>query len=78
MALSDIQNRTSVRLEQKKLRLEIDILQLEKIKQEAQLELIKEEIRSKRTGRYIMRVTAMVTGLSLLTTIFNHLGLFNK
>lgn len=56
--------------------LEIKERQLRIVKLEAEIELIQQEIETKKLGRWIMRITSTVTGLTLITTIFNHLGLF--
>jgi len=64
---------------QKKIEvLEVKERNLRIAKLEAELELISEEIESKKLGRWIMRVTSTITGLTLLTTIFNYLGLFKS
>lgn len=64
------------KLAEEKLQLEMDVLRLEKVKREAELDLIKEDIRTKQVTRMIMRATATITGLSLIWTILVHLGVF--
>lgn len=58
--------------------LEITERQLRIVKLEAEIELIQQEIETKKLSRWIMRITSTITGLTLLTTIFNYLGLFKS
>lgn len=61
-----------------KLHLEIELLEVETVKREAELELIKEQIRHKHFTRKVMKVTTTITGLSLITTVLMHFGLLPK
>ena len=61
-----------------KLTLEIALLEVETVKREAELELIKEQIRHKQFTRKVMKVTTTITGLSLITTVLMHFGLIPK
>jgi response regulator of citrate/malate metabolism len=70
-------NRSADRKMQRDIQqLQHDLLLLDITKREAELELIKEQIRTTRTSRRIMRVTATVTGLTLVATVLNYIGLF--
>jgi len=62
----------------KKLELEISILKVDLVKREAELELIKEQIRHKQFTRKVMKFTTTITGFSLLTTVLVHFGIIPK
>ncbi len=62
----------------KKLIIEIAILEVDLVKREAELDLIKEQIRHKQFTRKVMKLTTTITGLSLLTTILVHFGIIPK
>ena len=62
----------------KKLELEISILKVDLVKREAELDLIKEQIRHKQFTRKVMKFTTTITGFSLLTTVLVHFGIIPK
>ena len=65
-------------LANQKLKLEVDILRIDLVKRQAELELIKEEIRHKKFTRQVLKFTTTITGLSLLTTVLVHFGIIPK
>lgn len=50
----------------------------ETAKLKAETELFEEQSRTKRLYRVVMRVTALISGLTFITSLLNHLGWFNK
>jgi len=71
-------NSTNHSLVNEKLKLEISILKIDLVKREAELELIKEQIRHKKFTRQVMKLTTTITGLSLITTVLIHFGIIPK
>lgn len=66
------------RLDVKIKQLDIKLKEQELIKREADLELVKEQIRHKRFVRRMAKVTTTFTGLSLIASLLVHFGLVSK
>jgi hypothetical protein len=61
-----------------KLKLEISVLKMDLVKREAELELIKEDIITKKFARRVLKLTTTLTGLSLIVTVLVHFGIIPK
>ncbi|OES24677.1 hypothetical protein [Alteromonas macleodii] len=73
----------STEREMKRLQLEIlrkqnTLAELDITKREAEILLIRQQIISAKSTRMIMRVTATLTGISIIATIMNYFGVFSN
>jgi len=78
-----MQNFNSIERQQKNLQLEIlkaqrELIRLDIVKREGDIELTKQQIINAKNSRMIVRVTTMLTGISILATIFNYLGFYTE
>ena len=53
-----------------------EIAELDIIKRQAEIELIKQQIMTSRNSRMIVRIGTALTGISLVVSVLNHFGLF--
>lgn len=78
MSIITSHEREMKRLQLEELRQKVKLSQLDIEKRAVDILLVKQQIMSAKNTRMIMRVTAILTSISIITTILNYFGVFAK